>query len=178
MPQPFLSCLGRPFPFFPCEGGLAVGHRENESQVRPRLPRGTEYKMALLLFRTRWPTSPTRSHLRPPSSTRTSQPVSISAAGRSRAQVSRGRGAGGLPPGRGSPMTRRFSPLLAEALPKWPVLYCEVLSLDFWQRYRVEGYGAAVLPATPGDLLSHAPAARNKTNASKRPARCRGEGGN
>ncbi|XP_059525593.1 tectonic-like complex member MKS1 isoform X3 [Myotis daubentonii] len=38
----------------------------------------------------------------------------------------------------------------AEALPKWPVLYCEVLSLDFWQRYRVEGYGAVVLPATPG----------------------------
>ncbi|XP_036925667.1 Meckel syndrome type 1 protein isoform X2 [Sturnira hondurensis] len=38
----------------------------------------------------------------------------------------------------------------AEALPEWPVLYCKVLSLDFWQRYRVEGYGAAVLPATPG----------------------------
>lgn len=38
----------------------------------------------------------------------------------------------------------------AEALPAWPVLYCEVLSLDFWQRYRVEGYGAVVLPATPG----------------------------
>ncbi|XP_029068505.1 Meckel syndrome type 1 protein isoform X3 [Monodon monoceros] len=38
----------------------------------------------------------------------------------------------------------------AGALPAWPVLYCEVLSLDFWQRYRVEGYGAVVLPATPG----------------------------
>ncbi|XP_038184553.1 Meckel syndrome type 1 protein isoform X2 [Arvicola amphibius] len=38
----------------------------------------------------------------------------------------------------------------ADALPEWPVLYCKVLSLDFWQRYRVEGYGAAVLPATPG----------------------------
>uniref|UniRef100_A0A8P0SLQ6 MKS transition zone complex subunit 1 n=2 Tax=Canis lupus familiaris TaxID=9615 RepID=A0A8P0SLQ6_CANLF len=37
-----------------------------------------------------------------------------------------------------------------DALPEWPVLYCEVLSLDFWQRYRVEGYGAMVLPATPG----------------------------
>ncbi|XP_040857027.1 Meckel syndrome type 1 protein isoform X1 [Ochotona curzoniae] len=37
-----------------------------------------------------------------------------------------------------------------ESLPEWPVLYCEVLSLDFWQRYRVEGYGAAVLPITPG----------------------------
>lgn len=34
------------------------------------------------------------------------------------------------------------------------MLYCKVLSLDFWQRYRVEGYGAVVLPATPGDLLS------------------------
>ncbi|XP_072796279.1 tectonic-like complex member MKS1 isoform X2 [Vicugna pacos] len=38
----------------------------------------------------------------------------------------------------------------AGALPEWPVLYCEVRSLDFWQRYRVEGYGAVVLPATPG----------------------------
>ncbi|OBS83652.1 hypothetical protein A6R68_22367 [Neotoma lepida] len=38
----------------------------------------------------------------------------------------------------------------ADALPEWPVLYCKVLSLDFWQRYRVEGYGAVVLPATPG----------------------------
>nr|XP_025137023.1 Meckel syndrome type 1 protein isoform X4 [Bubalus bubalis] len=37
-----------------------------------------------------------------------------------------------------------------DALPEWPVLYCEVVSLDFWQRYRVEGYGAVVLPATPG----------------------------
>ncbi|KAL0596981.1 Meckel syndrome type 1 protein [Plecturocebus cupreus] len=37
-----------------------------------------------------------------------------------------------------------------DALLEWPVLYCEVLSLDFWQRYRVEGYGAVVLPATPG----------------------------
>ncbi|XP_063002589.1 tectonic-like complex member MKS1 isoform X1 [Elgaria multicarinata webbii] len=35
-------------------------------------------------------------------------------------------------------------------LPEWPVLYFEVLSLDFWQRYRVEGYGFVVLPATPG----------------------------
>lgn len=31
------------------------------------------------------------------------------------------------------------------------MLYCEVLSLDSWQRYRVEGYGAVVLPITPGD---------------------------
>lgn len=50
----------------------------------------------------------------------------------------------------------RTWPLLpsTDALPEWPVLYCEVLSLDFWQRYRVEGYGAVVLPATPGDFSS------------------------
>lgn len=41
-------------------------------------------------------------------------------------------------------------PFLAESLPQWPVLYFEVLSLDFWQRYRVEGYGSLVLPASPG----------------------------
>ncbi|KAM4701758.1 tectonic-like complex member MKS1 [Discoglossus pictus] len=38
----------------------------------------------------------------------------------------------------------------SEELPQWPVLYFEVLSLDFWQRYRVEGYGSVVLPQTPG----------------------------
>lgn len=75
------------------------------------------------------------------------------------------------------PMTCRFSHSLTEALPKWPVLYCEVLSLDFWQRYRVEGYGAVVLPATPGDLLSHALAPRNKADSSKRSTRFQGEGG-
>lgn len=53
-----------------------------------------------------------------------------------------------------APVTWPLLPLPAEALPAWPVLYCEVLSLDFWQRYRVEGYGAVVLPATPGDLSS------------------------
>ncbi|XP_075296549.1 LOW QUALITY PROTEIN: tectonic-like complex member MKS1 [Opisthocomus hoazin] len=37
-----------------------------------------------------------------------------------------------------------------DTLPQWPVLYFEVLSLDFWQRYRVEGYGSLVLPASPG----------------------------
>lgn len=41
-------------------------------------------------------------------------------------------------------------PFLADCLPQWPVLYFEVLSLDFWQRYRVEGYGSLVLPASPG----------------------------
>ncbi|XP_056414614.1 tectonic-like complex member MKS1 [Hyla sarda] len=37
-----------------------------------------------------------------------------------------------------------------EDIPQWPILYFEVLSLDFWQRYRVEGYGSVVLPQTPG----------------------------
>lgn len=51
-------------------------------------------------------------------------------------------------------MTWLLLSLFPDALPEWPVLYCEVLSLDFWQRYRVEGYGAVVLPATPGDVSS------------------------
>ncbi|KAJ3589541.1 hypothetical protein NHX12_010386 [Muraenolepis orangiensis] len=37
-----------------------------------------------------------------------------------------------------------------ESLPRWPVLYFKVLSLDSWQRYRTEGYGYLVFPATPG----------------------------
>ncbi|XP_046899099.1 Meckel syndrome type 1 protein isoform X1 [Hypomesus transpacificus] len=37
-----------------------------------------------------------------------------------------------------------------ESLPQWPVMYFKVLSLDFWQRYRTEGYGYLVVPATPG----------------------------
>uniref|UniRef100_A0A8C8DED2 MKS transition zone complex subunit 1 n=1 Tax=Oncorhynchus tshawytscha TaxID=74940 RepID=A0A8C8DED2_ONCTS len=37
-----------------------------------------------------------------------------------------------------------------ESLPQWPVLYFKVLSLDFWQRYRNEGYGYLVIPSTPG----------------------------
>ncbi|NWH66761.1 MKS1 protein, partial [Geococcyx californianus] len=40
---------------------------------------------------------------------------------------------------------------LKDSLPQWPVLYFEVVSLDFWQRYRVEGYGSLVLPTSPGD---------------------------
>ncbi|XP_051850165.1 tectonic-like complex member MKS1 isoform X2 [Antechinus flavipes] len=39
-----------------------------------------------------------------------------------------------------------------EDLSQWPVLYLEVISLDFWQRYRVEGYGSIVLPTAPGLL--------------------------
>uniref|UniRef100_A0A6Q2YSQ0 MKS transition zone complex subunit 1 n=1 Tax=Esox lucius TaxID=8010 RepID=A0A6Q2YSQ0_ESOLU len=35
-------------------------------------------------------------------------------------------------------------------LPQWPVVYFKVLSLDFWQRYRTEGYGYLVIPSTPG----------------------------
>ena len=38
-----------------------------------------------------------------------------------------------------------------ESLPQWPVLYFKVLSLDYWQRYRTEGYGYLVFPATPGE---------------------------
>uniref|UniRef100_A0A8C5CGV8 MKS transition zone complex subunit 1 n=1 Tax=Gadus morhua TaxID=8049 RepID=A0A8C5CGV8_GADMO len=37
-----------------------------------------------------------------------------------------------------------------KSLPQWPVLYFKVLSLDYWQRYRTEGYGYLVFPATPG----------------------------
>ncbi|XP_028662775.1 Meckel syndrome type 1 protein isoform X2 [Erpetoichthys calabaricus] len=34
--------------------------------------------------------------------------------------------------------------------PHWPVLYFEVLSLGYWQRYRTEGYGYLIIPDTPG----------------------------
>ncbi|XP_013384089.1 Meckel syndrome type 1 protein [Lingula anatina] len=37
-----------------------------------------------------------------------------------------------------------------DLLPKWPVMYIEVLSLDSWQRYRTEGYGYLTLPCIPG----------------------------
>ncbi|KAF6738221.1 Meckel syndrome type 1 protein [Oryzias melastigma] len=37
-----------------------------------------------------------------------------------------------------------------EGIPQWPVIYFKVLSLDFWQRYRTEGYGYLLFPATPG----------------------------
>uniref|UniRef100_A0A3P9PV87 MKS transition zone complex subunit 1 n=1 Tax=Poecilia reticulata TaxID=8081 RepID=A0A3P9PV87_POERE len=37
-----------------------------------------------------------------------------------------------------------------ELIPQWPVLYFKVLSLDFWQRYRTEGYGYLLFPAMPG----------------------------
>ncbi|MBN3309034.1 MKS1 protein, partial [Amia calva] len=37
-----------------------------------------------------------------------------------------------------------------DSVPQWPVLYFEVLSLGFWQRYRTEGYGYLVIPPTPG----------------------------
>uniref|UniRef100_A0A3B3ZZL1 Uncharacterized protein n=1 Tax=Periophthalmus magnuspinnatus TaxID=409849 RepID=A0A3B3ZZL1_9GOBI len=37
-----------------------------------------------------------------------------------------------------------------EGIPQWPVLYFKVLSLDFWQRYRTEGYGYLLFPAVPG----------------------------
>lgn len=37
-----------------------------------------------------------------------------------------------------------------EGVLQWPVLYFKVLSLDFWQRYRTEGYGYLLFPALPG----------------------------
>ncbi|XP_062844710.1 Meckel syndrome type 1 protein [Trichomycterus rosablanca] len=37
-----------------------------------------------------------------------------------------------------------------ESVPQWPVLYFKVLSLDYWLRYRTEGYGYLVIPSTPG----------------------------
>uniref|UniRef100_A0AAY4EF38 Meckel syndrome type 1 protein n=1 Tax=Denticeps clupeoides TaxID=299321 RepID=A0AAY4EF38_9TELE len=37
-----------------------------------------------------------------------------------------------------------------ESLPRWPVLYFKVLSLDYWQRYRTEGYGYLVIPSAHG----------------------------
>uniref|UniRef100_A0A4W3IIZ6 MKS transition zone complex subunit 1 n=1 Tax=Callorhinchus milii TaxID=7868 RepID=A0A4W3IIZ6_CALMI len=40
--------------------------------------------------------------------------------------------------------------LASDWLPHWPVLYFEVLSLDFWQRYRTEGYGYVNIPISPG----------------------------
>ncbi|XP_072325435.1 tectonic-like complex member MKS1 isoform X2 [Scyliorhinus torazame] len=35
-------------------------------------------------------------------------------------------------------------------LPQWPVLYFGVQSCDFWQRYRIEGYGYIRIPDSPG----------------------------
>ncbi|KAL6098462.1 mks1 [Pungitius sinensis] len=37
-----------------------------------------------------------------------------------------------------------------ESIPQWPVIYFKVLSLDSWQRFRTEGYGYMLFPATPG----------------------------
>ena len=37
-----------------------------------------------------------------------------------------------------------------EVLPRWPQLLVEVVSVDTWSRYRVEGYGHTVLPSHPG----------------------------
>ncbi|XP_037323580.2 Meckel syndrome type 1 protein isoform X1 [Pungitius pungitius] len=37
-----------------------------------------------------------------------------------------------------------------ESIPQWPVIYFKVLSLDSWQRFRTEGYGYLLFPATPG----------------------------
>ncbi|XP_012252352.2 Meckel syndrome type 1 protein [Athalia rosae] len=42
-------------------------------------------------------------------------------------------------------------------LPNWPWILISVASLDSWTRYRIEGYAAQPIPATPGshDLILH-----------------------
>ena len=40
--------------------------------------------------------------------------------------------------------------VVAEELPKWPVLYMEIGSFDFWGQHRVEGYCHCKLPSKPG----------------------------
>ncbi|XP_032823388.2 tectonic-like complex member MKS1 [Petromyzon marinus] len=36
------------------------------------------------------------------------------------------------------------------SLPHWPTLYMEVVSVDFWHRYRTEGYSYLLIPSMPG----------------------------
>uniref|UniRef100_A0A6Q2X4P1 MKS transition zone complex subunit 1 n=1 Tax=Esox lucius TaxID=8010 RepID=A0A6Q2X4P1_ESOLU len=57
-----------------------------------------------------------------------------------------------LPKSESKPTTLRLCNwvLNSNYLPQWPVVYFKVLSLDFWQRYRTEGYGYLVIPSTPG----------------------------
>lgn len=38
----------------------------------------------------------------------------------------------------------------SDAVPRWPQLMFEVLSLDWWGRFRTEGYGYTGIPCTPG----------------------------
>ncbi len=40
--------------------------------------------------------------------------------------------------------------VISETLPKLPLMYIEVSSIDAWERYRLEGYGYTPIPATPG----------------------------
>ena len=40
--------------------------------------------------------------------------------------------------------------LIAETLPKLPLMYIEVSSVDAWERYRLEGYGYTAIPSAPG----------------------------
>ena len=39
---------------------------------------------------------------------------------------------------------------ITETMPKLPLMYIEVSSVDSWERYRLEGYGYTAIPATPG----------------------------
>lgn len=88
--------------------------------------------------RTTWLSSPTPSVLSRSSRKKTSQKVSTANAA-SFVQYARLYSRNKFCPG-----------LFVESLPQWPVLYFRVLSLDSWQRYRTEGYGYLVIPATPG----------------------------
>lgn len=74
--------------------------------MSPRPPHDTEYKITFLFFRIMWLTSPTRSRLRPPSSTRMNLPVSGPAGARPWGPSDR------PSPGEGLPRPDRFSPLL------------------------------------------------------------------
>ncbi|XP_067864160.1 Meckel syndrome type 1 protein isoform X2 [Heptranchias perlo] len=47
-------------------------------------------------------------------------------------------------------MTLRSEDQPEGSLPQWPVFYFGVHSCDFWQRYRIEGYGYISIPDSPG----------------------------
>ena len=51
-----------------------------------------------------------------------------------------------------------------ELIPKWPQLLVEVVSVDYWSRYRIEGYGHTALPTDPGYHTLHIDTWRPVTN--------------
>ncbi|XP_065890602.1 tectonic-like complex member MKS1 isoform X2 [Dysidea avara] len=52
-----------------------------------------------------------------------------------------------------------------EELPKWPQLYLEIGSFDFWGQHRVEGYCCLSLPTRPGKHHIDIPGWRNKESS-------------